>query len=80
MTLLLLSLLLAADQAPAAPTTTPATPPAKEKTVCRRQVETGSLVRGRKVCLTESERRRQIEDAQRDTATMQVMNGNPGPQ
>lgn len=71
-----LTLLLAA--APAPPTAAPAPAP-KEKTICKRQVDTGSLVRGRKTCLTAREYRRQVEEAQESTARLQFSGSGSGP-
>ena len=79
--MLLLSLLLAAAPVEPTPATAPAAPPApKEKMICKKQVDTGSLVKGRRICMTQSQYRRQIEEAQRDTANLQVLNGAPASQ
>lgn len=70
---LLMGLVLVAGLAVAAPSETvgtvasnpSVTPPQGEKLICRKQIETGSLVRGKKTCLTRAEWAK-IGDAARD--------------
>jgi 2-keto-4-pentenoate hydratase len=57
------SLLLAGAPETASNATTPAERPA-EKKICRTQVETGSLVKGKKMCFTKKQWQ-QLADAQR---------------
>jgi hypothetical protein len=59
------SLLLAsAPEAAATPAAAPQQP-AEEKKVCRREVETGSLIKGKKICYT-AKQWQKISDAARD--------------
>lgn len=53
-----------------------ATTEASEKKVCRKRVETGSLVRQTKVCRTQAEWRRTEEDSRAEARFMQ---NNPDP-
>jgi hypothetical protein len=46
-------------------------PPRPEKMICKRQAETGSLVRFRKICRTESKWRQVGEQAQDEARNMQ---------
>ena len=62
------SLPAAAQTAPAADTASAAAAPAPattEKLICRKQVETGSLVKGKRTCMTRSEWAK-VADAARD--------------
>lgn len=56
-----------ASQAASAPPTAASTPavPTGEKLICRKQIETGSLVRGKKTCMTRAEWAK-VGDAARD--------------
>lgn len=46
--------------------------PAKERKICKKEVETGSLVKGRKICMTAREWARATEDAQKQASDMQT--------
>jgi hypothetical protein len=59
-------LLATAPDAAATPTTPSAAPQQpEEKKICRREVETGSLIKGTKICMTAKQWQR-ISDANRD--------------
>lgn len=75
--LLIATAALAADKpAPRAP----ANLPDGDKVICKRQLETGSLVKGRKTCFTRNQWRDQMLNAQAETARLQYSNGNPSSQ
>lgn len=56
-------MLLASSPSPA--TNQPATEKQEERKICRREVETGSLIKGKKVCMT-AKQWEKIADANRD--------------
>jgi hypothetical protein len=66
-------IVLALQSAPAAVAPTE-TPPA-EKKVCKRVVETGSLVKGKKVCMTRKEWNAVADNARQQGQDMQEQNG-----
>jgi hypothetical protein len=57
-----ISLLLAAAPETATPAEAKAEKPA-EKKVCRKQIETGSLIKGKKVCYTAKQWQKMADDA-----------------
>jgi 2-keto-4-pentenoate hydratase len=59
------SLLLAGAPETASNATAPAERPA-EKKICRTQVETGSLVKGKKICFTKKQWQQLAEHSQRE--------------
>jgi hypothetical protein len=68
---MLLSLFLMATATAAPATTAPDTAPKPEPMICKREPVTGSLVRFRKVCRTESKWRLVGEQAQDEARNMQ---------
>lgn len=46
--------------------------PTTERKICKKEIETGSLVKGRKICMTAREWARATEDAQKQTSEMQT--------
>ena len=73
-----------AADGPAAPPTTvvPAAAPAPmpaaptEKMICRRELDTGSFVKGTRRCMTAAQWRQSSEDAQAKTRDMQTLGAN----
>ncbi|MFD1611019.1 hypothetical protein ACFSCW_04305 [Sphingomonas tabacisoli] len=70
------SLLLAAAPEAAPAAQAPATPAEKpvEKKVCRTQIETGSLVKGKKICMTVKQWQK-VSDASRDEFDSRTSSG-----
>lgn len=69
----ILALALLADAAASPPSVTPPAPPAnpeKTKLICRRDVETGSLVRATRRCYTREEWAKLAAQGNRDAQTM----------
>lgn len=71
----LMSLMMMADSTQAAPATAQATPDPLEKVVCRRLTQVGSLVQGKRVCMTRREWIKYTEASRAAAEDMQVANG-----
>lgn len=74
-TALVIAALLAEAAVPA-----PEQPKPQDKVTCRRYLETGSLIKGTKVCHTRREWARLNDEARQDTEAMQQMKNAPTPQ
>lgn len=66
--------LLLAGAPEAAPTTAAAADKPEEKMVCRREVETGSLIKGKRICMT-AKQWQKIADANRAEYESRVSSG-----
>lgn len=80
---IVLGLVVLSLAAPAAafadgPITVPSVEAPKEKKICRRVVDTGTLAGNRRVCMTESERQAQIKAAQDQTRDFQAVQPGAG--
>ncbi|MEA1013183.1 hypothetical protein [Sphingosinicella sp. LY1275] len=62
---------LMATPALANPVTAEGSKPTTERKICKKEIETGSLVKGRKICMTAREWARATEDAQKQASEMQ---------
>jgi hypothetical protein len=74
MMLLAATLLLLAPTNAEQPTGAP-TPAPAEKVICKKSIETGSLVKGKKICLTAKQWGRAAESASNTAYRMQMDNG-----
>lgn len=72
--LLATALLLLAPATAETPAAAP-TPAPAEKVICKKSIETGSLVKGRKICLTAKQWRLASESASNTAMRMQSENG-----
>jgi len=64
---------LVATPAVANPVESGSSAPTTERKICKKEIETGSLVKGRKICMTAREWARATEDAQKQTSEMQSL-------
>lgn len=72
--LMVTALLLLAPTTGEQPAPAPSPAPA-EKVICKKSIETGSLVKGKKICLTEKQWRLAAESASNSAMRMQSENG-----
>jgi hypothetical protein len=63
---------LVATPAVANPVAAAGPAPTTERKICKKEIETGSLVKGRKICMTAREWARAMDEAQKQTSEMQT--------